>query len=175
MTLRVRAAAPEDAAALSALATATFPLACPPGVDPADVAAFCRENLAPSHLAAHVAHPARDVLLVEDDARPGVPVAYALVLDEDPPAGVDVPRASRMLSKLYAHPDVHGTGAASLLVEAVLDAVRARGAVAVWLGVNRLNVRAQRFYARQGFAVVGTRRMRVGADLHDDDVLARDV
>lgn len=173
MTLHVRAAVPDDAAALAALAALTFPLACPPGTDPGDIAEFVRGNLTAAHLAAHVADASCDVLLVADDARPGTPLAYALVVDEVPPSTAVVPAPSRMLSKLYAHPDAHGTPVAALLMAAVLDAGRARGVAAVWLGVNQRNERAQRFYAKHGFEVVGTKHMRVGDRVHDDFVLAR--
>ncbi|QIK83406.1 N-acetyltransferase [Sanguibacter sp. HDW7] len=173
MTRHVRVAASDDADALAALAALTFPLACPPGTDPADVAAFVRGNLTAPHLAAHAVDPSCDLLLVADDAAPGAPLAYALVLDDAPPATAVVPAPSRMLSKLYAHPDMHGTPVASQLMAAVLDASRSRGAAAVWLGVNQLNERAQRFYAKHGFEVVGTKHMQVGDRTHDDYVLAR--
>lgn len=173
MTLHVRAAAAADAVALAALAALTFPLACPPGTDPADITEFVRGNFTAAHLAAHVADASCDVLLVADDARPGTPLAYALVVDDVPPSTAVVPAPSRMVSKFYAHPDVHGTPVAALLMAAVLDAGRARGVAALWLGVNQRNERAQRFYAKHGFEVVGTKHMRVGDRVHDDFVLAR--
>jgi len=54
-----------------------------------------------------------------------------------------------------------------------LDEGRARGAAGMWLGVNQLNERAQRFYLRHGFAVVGVKHFLVGARLEDDYVLER--
>ncbi|MGP7960822.1 GNAT family N-acetyltransferase [Sanguibacter sp. A247] len=175
MTLRVRAATPSDADELAALAALTFPLACPPGTDPADLAEFVRTHLTSAHLAAHASDPSHDVLLVTDDARPTTPVAYALVVDETPPSTASVLATSRMLSKFYGHPDAHGTPATALLMDAVLAACRARGAAGVWLGANQHNERARRFYAKHGFEVVGTRHMRVGGRVHDDVVLARPV
>ena len=47
------------------------------------------------------------------------------------------------------------------------------GAAAVWLGVNRTNIRAQRFYRKHGFDVVGTRTFRLGSALEDDFVMVR--
>ena len=80
-----------------------------------------------------------------------------------------------MLSKCYAHPDERGTGAASALVEAVVAEAAARSVRSVWLGVNQQNVRAQRFYAKNGFTVVGTKHMVVGSQTHDDFVMCRTV
>jgi RimJ/RimL family protein N-acetyltransferase len=41
------------------------------------------------------------------------------------------------------------------------------------LGVYGGNHRAHRFYERSGFHVIGTRRLLVGATMHDDLVFAR--
>ncbi|MEO6997186.1 MAG: GNAT family N-acetyltransferase, partial [Terracoccus sp.] len=43
----------------------------------------------------------------------------------------------------------------------------------VWLGVNQQNERAQRFYAKSGFTVVGTKRFLVGDRYEDDFVMER--
>jgi ribosomal protein S18 acetylase RimI-like enzyme len=72
-------------------------------------------------------------------------------------------------------PDAHGSGVAAALMAAVLDHARAAGARSVWLGVNQRNERAQRFYAKQGFAVTGTKTFRLGAHLEADYVMARPV
>jgi ribosomal protein S18 acetylase RimI-like enzyme len=56
---------------------------------------------------------------------------------------------------------------------ATLDEARAHGAAGTWLGVNEENARAQRFYAKHGFAVVGRKRFLVGARWEDDFVLER--
>ena len=41
--------------------------------------------------------------------------------------------------------------------------------------LNQQNERAQRFYAKNGFAVVGTKHMVVGTQTHDDFVMCRTV
>ena len=56
---------------------------------------------------------------------------------------------------------------------ACLDAARQRGAAGLWLGVNQLNERAQRFYGKSGFARVGTKRFLVGDRYEDDFVYER--
>jgi ribosomal protein S18 acetylase RimI-like enzyme len=52
---------------------------------------------------------------------------------------------------------------------AVEDA-KAVGAQSVWLGVNQHNERANRFYERNGFVVVGERKFQVGDSLEEDFV-----
>lgn len=63
--LTIRPARPDDAAALAEVAAATFPLACPPGTEPADIEAFVREHLSPEAFAGHLADPGCAILLAE--------------------------------------------------------------------------------------------------------------
>jgi len=59
---------------------------------------------------------------------------------------------------------------ASKLMSVALDEASAEGAQSVWLGVNQHNERANRFYERQGFVIVGERSFLVGESLEDDFV-----
>lgn len=174
MTTVVRPARPDEAAAVAELAAATFPLACPPSSTPEDHAAFVAANLTPAHVAAHLADPARDVLVAEED---GALVGYTLLVAGEPYApevAAAVPvRPVVELSKCYVRAARHGGGVAADLMAASLDTARARGAAGVWLGVNGENLRAQAFYRRSGFVVVGTRTFRVGHQQHHDLVLHR--
>ena len=77
------------------------------------------------------------------------------------------------LSKCYVHPVHHGTGTAAALMGASLAAARGLGAGSVWLGVNQHNSRAQRFYAKSGFTVAGTKHFTVGTVREDDYVMTR--
>jgi RimJ/RimL family protein N-acetyltransferase len=51
----------------------------------------------------------------------------------------------------------------------------ARGATQFYLGVFSENHRAQRFYARNGFAKVGEYQFPVGAQMDDEDILLKDL
>jgi ribosomal protein S18 acetylase RimI-like enzyme len=62
-----------------------------------------------------------------------------------------------------------------LLMRAVEDAARARDAVTLWLGVWERNVRAQAFYRKQGFTVVGSQIFTLGSDPQRDLVMAKGV
>lgn len=172
MTVAVRAAAAAEAGAVAALAAVTFPLACPPSSTPADHAAFIAEHLTAQRFAGYLADPARDLLVADDE---GVLVGYTMLVAGEPyDAGVAalVPlRPTVELSKCYVLPGRHGGGVAGVLMAASLDAARSRGAAGVWLGVNGENARAQAFYARSGFTVVGERRFTVGDQVHRDLVL----
>ncbi|WP_434969832.1 GNAT family N-acetyltransferase [Microbacterium sp. bgisy207] len=175
----IRRAAPADAAALHVLAAATFPLACPPESTPADQRAFIEAHLSEASFQTYLTDPHRVLLVDERDQQL---VGYTmLVLGEPTDADVraalddDAARPAAELSKCYALPATHGTGVAAGLLEETVAEARRRGAGRVWLGVNQQNARAQRFYAKHGFSVVGEKRFRVGRRLESDYVLVRDV
>jgi tRNA (guanine37-N1)-methyltransferase len=172
----VRPADAAEAEAVAALAAVTFPLACLPSSTPEDHAAFIAANLTPAHFAAHLADPDRDVLVADED---GALVGYTLLVAGEPYApevAAVVPlRPTVELSKCYVLPGRHGGGVAGALMAASLDAARARGAAGVWLGVNGENLRAQAFYRRSGFVVVGERTFQVGDQRHHDLVLHQPV
>jgi len=92
--------------------------------------------------------------------------------DDDVRAALHL-RPTVELSKCYVHPDHHGAGIANALMAASLEVARSRGAHGMWLGVNQQNARAQAFYVRSGFAIVGTKHFTVGTRVEDDYVLER--
>ncbi|WP_174372177.1 GNAT family N-acetyltransferase [Nocardia araoensis] len=164
-----------DAEALSDVAAATFPLACPPDATADDIEVFVGEVLSGERFGEYLSDPARIVLkaVADEDI-----VGYAMLITDgraDPavaePAG---PHPMVEISKMYVLPGHHGTGVSTALMNAALDWARAEGYPGVWLGVNQENVRAQRFYAKHGFTEVGTRTFTVGNQVHHDYVLRLD-
>jgi len=173
MTTIVRRAGADDAALLARIAAATFPLACPPHTLAADITAFIAANLSEARFGEFLGDPARALFISEND---GVPSGYTMLIIGDPTdadvAAAVITRPTAELSKVYVLPEFHGGGVASALIEATVDEARGRGARSVWLGVNQENVRANRFYAKSGFAQVGTKRFLVGERYENDFVRA---
>ena len=66
-------------------------------------------------------------------------------------------------------------GVAPALMDAALDAARARGAQTLWLGVWERNPRAVAFYAKYGFVRVGEHTFVLGGDAQTDWRFARAV
>lgn len=161
-----------DAEALSDVAAATFPLACPPGATPDDIAVFVGEVLSKERFGEYLSDPARIVLKAVVD---GNIVGYAMLVTRAPadPAVAESVGIRELveISKMYVLPGHHGTGVSTALMTAALDWTRAQGYRGVWLGVNQENARARRFYAKHGFAEVGTRKFTVGNQVHHDYVL----
>ncbi|MGJ9423422.1 GNAT family N-acetyltransferase [Aeromicrobium sp. CF3.5] len=172
----IRPAAHADLEPLAELAARTFPLAAPDDAAPEAIAAFIAEHLSIDRLAGYLIDPDRDVLVDDVD---GILLGYAMLIAEEPDdadvIAVVSARPAIYLSKFYVSPDAHGTGAATRLMTAVLDASMGRGAAVVWLGVNEENARAHRFYERENFVRVGTKRFQIGARLEHDFVYQRAV
>lgn len=170
----VRAATTADLDELTEVAGRTFPLACPPSAAPDDIAAFIAASLSRASFCKYLDDPDRILLTARDDARM---LGYAMLI-RGVPADPDVQRAVTArpaveLSKMYVLPDAHGTGASGALMAEALRHAREAGAACVWLGVNQENQRAQRFYAKHGFARTGTKTFPLGARVEHDYVMTR--
>ena len=174
MVTVVRRAREHEVEALHELAAATFPLACPAHLPTAAIDDFVAEHLSVAAFAAHLANPDHAVLVAELDGRL---LGYALTKLGRPEAAdvlAAVPDGPWCeLSKLYVHPDGHGSGAARALLEAVLLEARRASVATLWLGVNQLNQRANAFYAKHGLEVGGPRHFVVGGQVEADFVRAR--
>ncbi|MBW4043043.1 MAG: GNAT family N-acetyltransferase [Acidobacteria bacterium] len=174
--MTVRHAVPSDAAAIADVAARTFALACPPSTPPEATAAFIATSLSESAFADYLADPARTLLVAESAV--GAPFDGYAMLVVGEPADPDVAGAIRIrptaeLSKIYVRTASHGRGTAAELMTRSLDAARSAGADGVWLGTNVENARAQRFYAKHGFVVVGAKRFKLGDRYEDDLVFER--
>jgi ribosomal protein S18 acetylase RimI-like enzyme len=161
---------------LADVAALTFPLACPPSVTAESIAAFIDENLSQARFRDYLADPDRAVLAARDDRRI---VGYAMLIrgipnDDDVQQAVTL-RPAVELSKMYVLPDCHGAGVSAALMTAALNQATDLAAKSVWLGVNQHNQRAQRFYAKHGFTINGTKTFRLGAGIENDYVMVRPV
>lgn len=169
-TVLVRRAGVEDAAAVAALAAETFPHACPPHTTREAIDAHIAAYLTAERFAEYLGDAGRTVLVAEaglEDGSTGL-VGYTMLVSGEPTEDVVTTRPTIELSKFYTLAAVRGTGVASALMAATIAAARVSGARSAWLGVNRFNERANRFYAKHGFEQIGTRRYLVG-DRYEDD------
>ena len=181
MAITIRHAVPADAAELHEVAARTFGLATPAGTRQADIDAFIAEHLALASFERYLADPDRILLLAEEPGEGGA-IGYSMLVAgpiADPELAAVVAAAATgtaiELSKFYVASDNHGTGVAATLLAATLRAVEEAGARTCWLGVNQYNERAAKFYAKNGFDIVGAKRFLVGETWHDDHVRARNL
>jgi diamine N-acetyltransferase len=169
MDIRIAVAA--DAATLSELASATFPLACPPHTTPEAIADFISKNFKVTDFDGYLADPERELFLAEVD---GQAVGYAMLIlgeptDENVKASITL-HPTCELSKLYVRPGHQGSGVSTALVDTAIQYARADRREGMWLGVNEENARANAFYEKSGFAKVGVKQFTVGDRQEDDFV-----
>jgi ribosomal protein S18 acetylase RimI-like enzyme len=172
--VKVRIAGPADAAVLSELAAATFPLACPPHTSERAIADFISKNFKVTDFDGYLGDPNRVLFLAEEN---GAAIGYAMLVggeptDPDVVASITL-RPTAELSKLYVRPGHHGGGVSVALVSAAIASARSAGRAGMWLGVNEENLRANAFYEKSGFVRVGTKHFLVGDRLEDDFVRER--
>jgi ribosomal protein S18 acetylase RimI-like enzyme len=174
MAVHITTATEAELTELAGVAAQTFPLACPPTVTADNIAAFVAANLSAQRFAGYLDDPDRAVFVAKRDDRI---LGYAMLI-RGVPDDPDVQRAVTVrpaveLSKIYVLPAVHGGAVAAALMDAAVGYARDQRAECVWLGVNQENQRAQRFYAKHGFTVSGTKSFRLGAGVEHDYVLTR--
>ncbi|MDO5701566.1 MAG: tRNA (guanosine(37)-N1)-methyltransferase TrmD [Bowdeniella nasicola] len=177
--LTLRRALSTDAQALADLAARTFPDACPPELGHAAIRDFIENNLSVAVFRSALADDTRPIWLAEADGRP---VGYSLaILGLRPEEEVGVRDVRHHLpkgrvaeiSKFYVERDYRATGLARALMRRVLTDIAAftPRVAAVWLGTNRSNVRATRFYRACGLRVTGSRTFDVGGEPQDDVII----
>jgi diamine N-acetyltransferase len=75
------------------------------------------------------------------------------------------------LYRLYLDASVKGTGLARTLMDMAIDWARGKGAASLYLGVYCDNARAQAFYRKYGFEIIGAYQFRVGNTLDDERIM----
>jgi ribosomal protein S18 acetylase RimI-like enzyme len=176
----VRRATVDDAAEVAWLAALTFPLACPPEASRSEMATHIAQKLTPARFREWAASDQHTLLVYDDGTRL---LGYALLILGTPEGAAEaeaVRRASGRetpfveLSKIYVRPDAQGGGVAGELMRAASAVAAELGpALPFWLATNAVNLRAQAFYRKNGFEVIGERTYLVGGLEHDDVVLLR--
>lgn len=167
--LTIRKALPSDAAALTRLAERTFRDAYGSLADPVDMELHCARAFAVPIQAREVADEALWTLLAELS---GTAVGFAQLRPSPPPPCVQGHQPLE-LWRFYVDKPWHGQGVAAQLLDSVLTLARQQQGDTLWLGVWDRNPRAQAFYRKHGFAVVGQHPYLFGASLDQDWVMAR--
>jgi len=168
MEISIRPCTAADAPALALVAQATMLEAFAGVIDGADLVANALNDRNAAAFGHWLAEPEARLWLAE---LRGAPIGYAGLSAPDLP----VPSTSDdiELKRIYALSRFHGGGLAAQMMETALVEALAMGKSRVLLGVKADNTRAIAFYAKHGFAHIGTRRFLVGATYYDDVVLAR--
>ena len=167
----IRQATVENAKLLADLSLTTFrdAFADHPKNAPDDLARYMRQAFSLEQITSELEDKRSIFLIASVDDKPA---GYAkLILDSIEP-GINA-RMPVELSRLYSHQEYLGRGVGQSLLNACfrrgIDEVRD----VMWLGVWEYNPRAQRFYEKNGFTIVGKHTFLLGSDPQTDLLMQR--
>ena len=185
----LRRATPEDAEALSALASTCFIQTFGQLYSSEDLDRFIHEAYSPEVLRVELADPAHPTwlfFLEESEAGATVPgsadahtasegklIGYATVCPAHLPHP-DVKPTDGEVQRLYLLREYQGGGRGSMMLRHAIDYLLADGPRPLWIGVFSENLGAQRLYGRHGFKLVGEYKFMVGDHADREFIMRRD-
>jgi ribosomal protein S18 acetylase RimI-like enzyme len=84
-------------------------------------------------------------------------------------------KAAIQLVRLYLREQYYGRAVGDALMQISIDQSRSRGYQSIWLSSWELNHRANAFYKKWQFKVVGRQKFTVGSDIQNDFILSRKI
>jgi ribosomal protein S18 acetylase RimI-like enzyme len=171
ITPQIRAATVADAEKLTELAARTFYDAFADMNTPQNMKAYMSKAFTVEQMTSELSDPQAKFLIAEVD---GVAAGYAKLLADKVPPGVSGQNPIE-LSRLYVDKNYLGSGVGNDLMQACLNEARSLGHRTIYLGVWEHNYRAQAFYFRWNFRVVGNQIFQMGSDAQMDWLMEREL
>lgn len=171
--LYIRHASVDDAKVLTDLAYTTFwdAFAHHPKNAPDDLAYYMRQAFSLEQITAELSDEKSIFLIAEVD---GEAAGYAKIIIDNIEPGITAKKPVE-LSRLYSHQKFLGQGIGQTLMDACFERAIEEGRDVMWLGVWEFNPRAQRFYEKNGFRVVGKHTFQLGSDPQTDLLMQREI
>jgi diamine N-acetyltransferase len=169
MTPIIRRGVAADASLLAALGARTFYDTFAADNTPEDMAAYLAASFNPGIQAAELADPSIMFFIAELDART---VGYAQLRAGSSPECVSGTNPVELV-RIYVTQDWLGHGMGEALLLTCMEEAKRAGHRTMWLGVWKKNKRAESFYRKQNFRIVGEQVFQLGADLQSDWVMER--
>jgi GNAT superfamily N-acetyltransferase len=171
--ITIRQADIDDAKQLTDLSYTTFwdAFAHHPKNAPDDLAHYMRQAFGIEQITAELAAPESIFLIASIDNKPA---GYAKLIVGSTEDGITADRPIE-LSRLYSHQEYIGKGVGQDLMNSCFERARNDGHDVMWLGVWEFNPRAQRFYEKNGFRVVGRHTFQLGTDPQTDLLMQKEL
>ena len=171
--ISIRPATIDDAKELTDLAYTTFwdAFAHHPKNALDDLNHYMRQAFSLEQISAELEDDQSIFLIAEID---GEPAGYAKIIIDAIEEGITAMRPIE-LNRLYSHQQFLGKGIGQALMDACFDRAREDGHDVMWLGVWEFNPRAQRFYEKNGFRVVGSHVFQLGEDPQTDLLMQKEL
>ena len=102
------------------------------------------------------------------------PVGYAKLKIDYNEDGITATKPVE-LARLYSKQEFLGRGVGARLMDECFEIARQNGCDVMWLGVWEYNPRAQRFYEKYGFRLVGSHVFQLGSDAQTDLLMQKEI
>ncbi len=168
-TITIRRATVEDADLLTDLGEKTFLEAFGSRMAASDMRAHMAKTYSVNRAASELVDPRSIFLIASIEGEDG---GYARLLADESHECIGDASAIELV-RFYTAKKFWGRDVGPALMEACLDAARRKGCSTIWLSSWKLNDRANAFYRKWGFEVVGEQPFVVGDDVQEDYILAR--
>jgi len=171
--INIRQATPDDAKLLTDLSYTTFwdAFAHHPKNAPDDLAHYMRQAFSLEQISVELADAKNIFLIAEIDYKAA---GYAKIIFDNIEPGITATRPVE-LSRLYSHQEYIGKGVGQDLMNACFERAVKEDRDVMWLGVWEYNPRAQRFYEKNGFRVVGKHVFQLGSDSQTDLLMQKEL
>ena len=165
----LRAASAADANCLAVLATQVWLDTYATDGIRETIAAEILQSFAPQTIGALIIEPAVTFVLAENNSHL---IGFAQWTTGARHARVNGVNPAE-LDRLYVQERVTERGVGTLLLESAERAARSQGVDAFWTQAWVYNDRALRFYAKHAYVDLGSTDFRMGAEVHENRVLAK--
>jgi diamine N-acetyltransferase len=171
--ITIRQANAADAKLLTDLSYTTFwdAFAHHPKNAPDDLAHYMRQAFNVDQISDELADAKNVFLIAEID---GAAAGYAKMIIGNIEPGVNAKNPVE-LSRLYSQQEYIGKGVGQNLMDACFARAKRHDHDVMWLGVWEYNPRAQRFYEKNGFRVVGDHVFQLGEDSQTDLLMQKEL
>lgn len=169
----IRQGSVEDAKLLTDLSYTTFwdAFAHHPKNAPDDLAHYMRQAFNQEQIEGELADHKNVFLIAEVD---GQAAGYAKLIIGAIEPGITAEKPVE-LSRLYSQQEYIGNGVGQNLMDACFERAKGHDHDVMWLGVWEYNPRAQRFYEKNGFRVVGKHVFQLGEDPQTDLLMQKEL
>ena len=167
----VRKARPSDLDLLITLGTRCFYEAFKDVTAPADMEAYLTSTFQKSEIENQLMDHRSLIYIAEIGSDPA---GYIYSYPASPPECVK-DKAAIKLVRLYLRERYYGCGVGDALMQKSIEESRFRGYQSIWLSSWELNDRANTFYKKWKFKVVGRQKFTVGGDIQNDYIFSRKI
>ena len=138
---------------------------------PHDTAAYMAAAFSIERITAQLSDADNIFLIAEVDNEPA---GYARLVRHSTEEGVTAAHPIE-LNRLYVHQKFLGKGIGPALIEKCFDVGKGKGHDVIWLGVWEYNPRAEAFYTKYGFRIIGKHIFQYGSDPQTDRLMQKEL